>query len=379
MLSGHCSLILPLLIELVISNDVSLTPYQTSNSSSLDDWGTGESQTTAAIDAMMAGFYNQTAGRWQPEIAWWTSGNALQVLLDYMYATGNTTYLPQVLHTIETQSQPLEWWPEGGGSFRADSTDDTGWWALAMVRMYDLTGNQTYLNYAILDEEYMHDYWDDTCGGGIIWDIPNLSYKNAISNELYITLAAGLHNRIADDAMYLNRSLEAWEWFNSSGMINAQKLINDGLSDECVNNNDTVWSYNQGVILAGLVELYAATSNNSYITTARTIADAALNSSLVVDGILTEPCETTAQGCDYNQQAFKGIFTRYLGYLDGVLDDRPYREFLLTNAQSAWDRDRNGTDFFDVSWDGPFDPSAVTVATQASAASLLLAAMNLGG
>lgn len=247
-----------------------------------------------------------------------------------------------------------------------------------MVRMYDLTGNQTYLDYAILDEEYMHNYWDDTCGGGIIWDIPNLSYKNAISNELYLTLAASLHNRIANDEIYLNRSLEAWEWFNASGMINAQNLINDGLSDDCVNNNDTVWSYNQGVILGGLVELYAATSDASYISKAKTIAEAALSSSLVVEGVLTEECEATPEGCDYNQQAFKGIFTRYLGILDTVVGGHPYREFLLTNAQSAWDRDRNGTDFFDVSWDGPCNASAVTVATQASAASLMLAALNTG-
>jgi predicted alpha-1,6-mannanase (GH76 family) len=378
MLCRPYSLLFPLLFELAIGNDVSLSARQPSNSSSVYDWGTGESQTAAAIDAMMTGFYNQTAGRWQPEIAWWTSGNALQALLDYIYATGNTTYLPQVLHTIDIQSEPLEWWPEGGGSFRADSTDDTGWWALAMVRMYDLTGNQTYLNYAILDEEYMHDYWNDTCGGGIIWDIPDLRYKNAISNELYFTLAASLHNRIAGDAMYLNRSLEAWEWFSSSGMINAQDLINDGLSDDCANNNDTVWSYNQGVILAGLVELYVASSNASYIATAVTIADAALKSSLVVDGILTEPCETAPEGCDYNQQAFKGIFARYLGLLDRVLDGHPYTEFLLTNAQSAWDRDRNVMNFFGVGWDGPFNVSAATVATQASAASLLLAAMDRG-
>ncbi|KAH8909529.1 putative glycosyl hydrolase [Coniochaeta sp. PMI_546] len=341
-----------------------------------DTWGTGEAQAKEAIDAMM-GFYNETAGRWQPEIAWWLSGNALQALLDYMHKTGDDSYMPQVLCTIETQKEPLEWWPEGGGYFRADSTDDTGWWALAMVRMFDLTGNATYLDYAKLDEEYMHDYWSDECGGGIIWNIPQMVYKNAISNELYFTLAAALHNRLPGDGIYLNRSLEAWNWFNASGMVNSAHLVNDGLTDSCVNNNATTWTYNQGVILGGLVELYRATKDQGYLSTAKEIADAVVASgALVVDGVLTEPCEA-AGGCDFNQQAFKGIFMRYLGVLDETLSPtHPYQAFIRGNAETAWRGDRNETDYFDVRWDGPFDNA--TVATQASAASLMIAAMDVG-
>ncbi|OIW33263.1 putative glycosyl hydrolase [Coniochaeta ligniaria NRRL 30616] len=342
-----------------------------------DTWGPGKVQAKTAIDAMM-GFYNETAGRWQPEIAWWLSGNALQTLLDYMHKTGDASYMPQVLRTIDTQREPLDWWPEGGGYFRADSTDDTGWWALAMVRMFDVTGDATYLGYARLDEDYMRSYWSDECGGGIIWDIRRLVYKNAISNELYFALAAALHNRLPGDEVYLNRSLEAWDWFEASGMINSAFLVNDGLTeDSCVNNNATTWTYNQGVILGGLVELYRATKNQRYIAVAKQIADAVVGSgTLVVNGVLREPCEA-AGDCDYNQQAFKGIFMRYLGVLDEVLcSTHPYRAFIRSNAETAWRGDRNETDYFDVSWHGPFD--AATVATQASAASLMVAAMDLG-
>jgi predicted alpha-1,6-mannanase (GH76 family) len=342
-----------------------------------DTWGTGLLQAEEAIDAMM-GFYNETAGRWQPEIAWWLSGNALEALLDYMHKTGDDAYMPQVLRTIDTQKEPLEWWPQGGGYFRADSTDDTGWWALALVRAFDVTGDPTYLHYARLDEDYMYSYWSDVCGGGIIWDIPTLEYKNAISNELYFTLAAALHNRLPGDETYLSRALEAWNWFKASGMINSAHLINDGLTeDTCVNNNATTWTYNQGVVLGGLVELYRATKDKAYLSAAKQIADAVLASgTLVADGVLREPCEA-AGGCDFNQQAFKGIFMRYLGRLDEALGaTHPYRAFIHTNAEAAWRGDRNGTDYFDVRWNGPFDNA--TVATQASAASLMIAALDLG-
>ncbi|KAJ9165492.1 Glycosyl hydrolase [Coniochaeta hoffmannii] len=325
----------------------------------------------------MMGFYNETAGRWQPEIAWWLSGNALQALLDYVQRTGDRTYMPQVLRTVDAQTAPLDWWPEGGGYFRADSTDDTGWWALAMVRAFDVTGNATYLDYAKLDEDYMHNYWSDDCGGGIIWNIPNLEYKNAISNELYFTLAAALHNRIPGDEDYLARALDAWGWFEASGMINSAHLVNDGLTeDTCVNNGATTWTYNQGVVLGGLVELYRATDDEDHLGTAKQIADAVLASSaLVVDGVLMEPCDGGEAGCDFNQQAFKGIFMRYLGVLDEALCvERPYRDFIRANAETAWAMGRNETDYFDVRWNGPFDNA--TVATQASAASLMVAAMD---
>lgn len=44
-----------------------------------------------------------------------------------MYTTNDTQYLAMAEHTIQEQSGPLPWWPEGDGYFRADSTDDTGW------------------------------------------------------------------------------------------------------------------------------------------------------------------------------------------------------------------------------------------------------------
>jgi predicted alpha-1,6-mannanase (GH76 family) len=73
-------------------------------------------------------------------------------------------------------------------------------------------------------------------------------------------------------------------------MINGDSLINDGLTDDCRNNNQATWSYNQGVILGALVELAKATGDNDgHINPARQIADAVLaSSSLNPDGILRE-------------------------------------------------------------------------------------------
>jgi predicted alpha-1,6-mannanase (GH76 family) len=328
-----------------------------------------------AVDAMMQ-MYDRDTAWWQPGSAWWQSGNALQAVLDYMTATGDREYRWVLDHTVEIQRQPLPWWPQGGGEFRADSTDDTGWWGLAMIQAYDLTHRKKYLDIAELDEQYIRDYWDDVCGGGVWWDIPAKSYKNAISIELYIKLAASLHNRIPGDQKYLNRAIEAWQWFRDSGMINAANLVNDGLNTQsggCDNNGGTTWTYNQGVILGGLAELYRATDDRTYLDTARRIANAVLASpQLTVNGILTEPCEP-AGTCNEDQAAFKGIFARNLAELDTVLPRHPYRDYLRTQAQSAYEHARNPQDQYGLRWSAPFDKA--TIARQESAVSLLVSVL----
>jgi predicted alpha-1,6-mannanase (GH76 family) len=330
----------------------------------------------AAVDAMM-GFYDPGSGRWDPDAPWWQSGNALQALLDYMASTRTTQYMGAVENTVEKQREPLPWWPQGGGEFRADSTDDTGWWGLAMVRLHDLTRNPEYLRIAKLDEEYIHSYWDDVCAGGVWWDIPAKTYKNAISIELYIKLAASLHNRIGGDSAYLERAVEAWEWFRDSGMINDEHLVNDGLqtqSGSCDSNHGTTWTYNQGVILGGLAELYKATGDRGYLTAAREIADAVIASpDLSPNGILTEPCEP-AGTCNADQAAFKGIFARNLAELDRALPGHPYRGYLRAQADSAYALDRNALDQYGLSWAGPFDRA--DIARQESAVSLLTAGLS---
>jgi predicted alpha-1,6-mannanase (GH76 family) len=129
----------------------------------------------------------------------------------------------------------------------------------------------------------------------------------AVANELYLSVAASLANRAAEKDSYLSIAKDEWNWFKGSGMINDQNLINDGLdinSDgSCSNNGDIVWSYNQGVILGGLVELSRATGDPEYLSEATAIAEAAIEA-LSEDGVLHESCEPNDCGGDGPQ--FKG-------------------------------------------------------------------------
>ena len=99
--------------------------------------------------------------------------------------------------------------------------------------------------------------------------------------------------------------------------------MNDGLTAGCVNNGQTTWTYNQGVLLGGLTDLLQSDGESNYLNQAVAIADAALSSLVYPNGVLREPCETTGCGGGDVPQ-FKGIFIRYLAYLNDVVRKPAY-------------------------------------------------------
>merc|ERR1712159_762753 len=90
---------------------------------------------------------------------------------------------------------------------------------------------------------------------------------------------------------YHDWALKAGHWFVNSGMINKENLINDGLTPDCKNNGQTEWTYNQGVVLGGLVGFSQLTGNASLVTEAVQIATATSKHLVYPSGVLRESCE----------------------------------------------------------------------------------------
>jgi predicted alpha-1,6-mannanase (GH76 family) len=304
------------------------------------------------------------AGLWQTT-GWWNAANALMAVIRYTHHTGDQAYA-EVIRTTFTAARHR----------RADFInwffDDSAWWALAWVAAYDLTGEDRYLDAARTVFAHSRGGWDDTCGGGVWWN-QERTYKNAITNELFLTLAALLHQRTPGDRDYRSWALRAWEWLHASGMIGPGGLVNDGLTAACANNGGTTWTYNQGVILGGLAALYQITGDPAYLRQGEVIADAALSTLTGPPGILAEPCETA--GCNGDQTQFKGIFVRYLHEFCRHSGKPAYRAFIVANADSVWDNDRNAADQFGLRWGGPFDKADAS--RQSSALEVLTAAAAL--
>ena len=322
-------------------------------------------------------WYDPKAGLYRTT-GWWNSANAMTVLIDFSRVSKSRNYNEVFANTF-TAAQKTN------PGFLNNFLDDEGWWALAWIDAYDLTRNEDYL---FMSESIFADMaaaWDDTCGGGIWWS-KDRNYKNAIANELFLSVAAHLANRTSGVTRrkYLAWGNEEWKWFQASGMINTTNLINDGLSRSaggnarsgCTNNGRTTWTYNQGVILGGLTQLAAADHDPDLNQTAENIARSAIAQLADANGILHDPCEPK---CGADGVQFKGIFIRNLVLLDKARHDKLYESFIEKNADMLWE-DARGPDFqLAEGWSGPFDFANAASQTSALDALVGAAAIQLNG
>ncbi len=337
---------------------------------------TATARARVAADVLMSSYEPNKA--WFPS-SWWNSAVALQTVGDYMERTGDRRYLPQLDNTFEKDKGVFPAGYLSGdpllGNFTSRAIDDSEWWGLTWIQAYDLTKNRKYLDMAVTIAQYVEGYWDpSTCGGGVWWN-GERTYKNAVTNGLWIRLTAELHNRMPNDKHWLGRAKEGWSWLLGSGMINSAGLVNDGLKDDCQSNGDTVWSYNQGLAIGAGLELWRATHDSKLLTTVRRLADASIApGGLVTDGVLTEYCDAPGRTCDDNGKQFKGIFMRYWMDLADTTRDPRYTNFVTQQAAKVWNDDRDAADRLGERWSGA-EPNVFDWRTQASALSALIAAV----
>jgi hypothetical protein len=289
--------------------------------------------------------------------------------------------------------------------------------------------------------------WDwRLCGGGMTWNPRLLPYKNAITNQLFIAASASMYLRFPGDRncepfiatnttadgpapaqdmtddgcttslgdstptfkpTYLAAAINGYTWLNASGMRNAAGLYTDGFhisgyrtnhsKTTCDDRNEMVYTYNQGVVLSGLRDLWEATGITAYLHDAHELIKAVVEATgwrnnsknrhtaaaaagpLGTNGILHEACDATAT-CNQDAQSFKGIFFHHLTYFCAPLPRVPLHagrtyaadrataarhaqacdevaDWVVWNARAAL-RTRDARKRFGGAWGVPWSPSS---------------------
>jgi len=244
---------------------------------------------------------------------WWYWGNAAHILADYQrYALAdhqNFTWAFDSIYNKNLQEMT------SSGYF-----DDEGWWGLALIRLYQTTNNSVYLNQAkkIADDMGTRGR-QSVCGnGGIFWDAAK-TQVGAIANELYISLCGKIALIDDPDKRYLQNAINTWNWLNSSGLIQHNSLIIDHYNvinkQSCGDIDNATYTYINGVILSGLMDLAQLTSDSSYSDKAARIARAAMARFAPRGYINDDYSESNPKTIAEDGFLFKGIFVENLAYL----------------------------------------------------------------
>ncbi|KIY53115.1 Six-hairpin glycosidase [Fistulina hepatica ATCC 64428] len=274
-------------------------------------------------------YFDNSTGFWG---ILWTDANTLEDLHNLMLADGSNDFVyyenASYIGGLANEQSESAWSSAINGA-----NDDAGWIVLSLWKMADYKSARgedysAYINSASMIYDMIAGQWDDTCGGGVWWSTAH-TYKNAITNELFLYISASGYLRFQNDTYLEN----AEKVLSNSGMRNSEGLYNDGLTLECVNNGETTWIYNQGVIASGLGALSVATGNTTLLTEAEITLDATV-SLLTDDGVLRESCDDAEAGgssCDHDQtQGFQGIWMKHVQYYLDNASDRAskYSDFL---------------------------------------------------
>ncbi|ROW14816.1 hypothetical protein VPNG_03699 [Cytospora leucostoma] len=234
--------------------------------------------------------------------------------------------------------------------------------------------------------------WDsELCGGGMTWNPRLEPYKNAITNELFISASASMYLYFPgdwnhapflnafntsspedpirpsgnnddvfrpQDPVFLRFAVDGYQWLADSGMMNDRGLYTDGFhvsgyqdpnnaNKKCDVRNEQVYTYNQGVILTGQINLWKITGNYSYVEDGHRLIRNVIEATgwdlkhqrpkepdvlrkighahdepwdgakmppwhgLGRAGVLEEACDSKG-ACSQDSQTFKGIFFHHL-------------------------------------------------------------------
>lgn len=203
----------------------------------------------------------------------------------------------------------------------------------------------------------------------MIWN-PRLNpYKNAITNELWISSSISMYQYFPGDnftapwltgstfpdrdPLHLASAIEGYKWLKDISMMNHRGLFVDGYhidgnkpgNTKCDVRDEMVYTYNQGVVLTGQRELWAVSGSASYLEDGHKLIQSVIAATgwnleknrttddlrqiprgwlppwrgLGRGGIMEEQCDPSGT-CSQDGQTFKGIFFHHLTAFCAPLD-----------------------------------------------------------
>ncbi|KAG8404874.1 hypothetical protein J3459_016681 [Metarhizium acridum] len=200
---------------------------------------------------------------------WWEAGAMMGTYIDYWKLTGDATYNDVVTQGMLFQVGPQRDYMPPNQTLSLGN-DDQGFWGLSALlaaenKFPDPPPDQPQwleLAQAVWNTQADPSRYDETCNGGLRWQIPRTNagydYKNTIANGIFFNMGARLARYTGNDT-YADRAEKAWDWLWGVKYIDHDNwAVYDGASvnDNCTDIHKTQYSYNAGVLIQGVAFMY---------------------------------------------------------------------------------------------------------------------------
>lgn len=216
---------------------------------------------------------------------WWEAGALWGTMVDYWHYTGDTTWNNLTQASLLFQAGPPDYSYQPANWTLSLGNDDQGFWGMSALLAaesnfpYPSSSSSSSetppgwlaLAQAVFNTQASPDRHDDTCGGGLRWQIPatnnGYNYKNTIANGIFFNMGARLA-RYTANATYADWATRTYEWLEGVGYVDAAYNVYDGAhtGTNCSDVDKAQFSYTAAVLLQGTAFMYNYVNIPSYYT-----------------------------------------------------------------------------------------------------------------
>jgi hypothetical protein len=297
------------------------------------------------VDKMME-FYSPDIKFWQDrncvhsdacsgyERGLWYWAQAAKILANYQEVTNDKKYAGQLKESYTANWDHIR---------NAKYYDDRLWWALTLIKIYQVNGDIDALNKAkFLVDSIVAQGSQNVChgDGGIYWDVAK-TQVGSIANSLLITAAGRLY-LVTNDKKYSDIANKTWQWLQQSGLLGADHTLADNYpvnsKGQCGTLVNWHFTYNNGMLLGAVSTLELVNRQSKFRLLADNVARKALYD-YTKGGVIEEIC-TNAYACAEDAFMFKGLFVYNLALYTklGAIDVHGMKQRLAYNYDIIQDR-----------------------------------------
>ncbi|PHH65573.1 hypothetical protein CDD81_2008 [Ophiocordyceps australis] len=255
---------------------------------------------------------------------WWEGGAMWGSLIEYWAWTGDSSYNKEIMESMLFQvGVNNDYMPHNVTASLGN--DDQGFWGMSAMlaaenKFPDPPSDKPQwlaLAQAVFNTQAAPERHDETCGGGLRWQIPfsnnGYNYKNSIANGCFFNLGARLY-RYTGNQTYADWAVRTWDWMEKVGFIDKDTYaIYDGanIAENCKLINKAQFSYNNGVFAHGAAFMYNHTNGDPlWKNRLERLIDRGLQT-FFQEGIAVEVSCETVNTCTTDMLTFKGFVHRW--------------------------------------------------------------------